>query len=517
MPLAEPITKSSVHAKEYVSSATLKALLENQCSSEDGTANCANSNAETLGDENVISPQIIQTSPTKAGQTVPPGPTGPSGPQGPAGPKGEPGEIGPQGPHGPPGEQGPQGEKGPEGGTGPQGPQGEQGPPGEAGATGPQGPPGPQGPRGETGATGPVGPQGKQGEQGPVGPQGPQGETGPQGLQGPQGDTGPAGPQGPPGLPPGEQDLVYVVWQDNTPGNWDILYRRNGGDFDASTINLSGTPTNSFRPAIAASDNSVHIVFEDDSSGNLDIFYRKSTDGGASYDLDINLSNNEGSSFEPSIAISEESVYVVWYDDTSGNYEILYRKSVDGGETFGPTENLSNDPRPSLSPSVTTSNGNVHVVWTDGFGDEVFYTRSTDDGDNFGPVINLSNDVGGSALPSIAVSINNVYVVWSLYNTDVGQYTDIAFRSSDDNGITFNNIINISNNVGISSDPKISTTGNNVYVVWRDTGDYNNIPENYEIFYRKSVDGGSSFESEFSNLSNNAGFSYVPSVASVIS
>jgi hypothetical protein len=46
---------------------------------------------------------------------------------------------------------------------------------------------------------------------------------------------------------------------------------------------------------------------------------------------------------------------------------------------------------------------------------------------------------------------------------------------------------------------------------------YTNPPENYEIFYRKSVDEGASFESEFLNLSNNAGFSYVPSVASVVS
>lgn len=71
---------------------------------------------------------------------------------------------------------------------------------------------------------------------------------------------------------------------------------------------------------------------------------------------------------------------------------------------------------------------------------------------------------------------------------------DIAFRRSNNDGITFDSIINISNNIGISSDPKISTTGNNVYVVRRDTGEYANIPENYEIFYRNSVDGGASFE-----------------------
>jgi hypothetical protein len=33
-------------------------------------------------------------------------------------------------------------------------------------------------------------------------------------------------------------------------------------------------------------------------------------------------------------------VYVVWYDATPGNEEILLRKSVNGGATFGSTVNV---------------------------------------------------------------------------------------------------------------------------------------------------------------------------------
>ena len=53
MPLADPLTKLmpfSVYAKEYYSTAQL----QNECSSEDGITNCANNNAETIGDENVV-------------------------------------------------------------------------------------------------------------------------------------------------------------------------------------------------------------------------------------------------------------------------------------------------------------------------------------------------------------------------------------------------------------------------------------------------------------------------------
>jgi hypothetical protein len=34
----------------------------------------------------------------------------------------------------------------------------------------------------------------------------------------------------------------------------------------------------------------------------------------------------------------------LWDDSSFGNVEILYRRSTDGGMTFGPTENLSNTP-----------------------------------------------------------------------------------------------------------------------------------------------------------------------------
>ena len=77
MPLADPLTKLmpfSVYAKSYSSSAQL----QNECSSEDGITNCANNNAETIGDENAVNPQVRQTS-IESGEGGSPGEQGPSG------------------------------------------------------------------------------------------------------------------------------------------------------------------------------------------------------------------------------------------------------------------------------------------------------------------------------------------------------------------------------------------------------------------------------------------------------
>ena len=108
---------------------------QNECSSEEGLTNCANNNAETIGDENIVNPQVRQTS-IKSGEDGSPGEQGPLG---------QTGATGATGAAGAQGLQGPQGQTGATVATGATGAQGQQGPQGATGATGPQGPPGESG------------------------------------------------------------------------------------------------------------------------------------------------------------------------------------------------------------------------------------------------------------------------------------------------------------------------------------------------------------------------------------
>jgi hypothetical protein len=142
-----------------------------------------------------------------------------------------------------------------------------------------------------------------------------------------------------------------------------------------------------------------------------------------------NLSNNAGFSTTQKIAISGSNVYVVWTDDTLGNNEIFFRVSYDKGANFEDEINLSNNAGGSAFPQVAISGSNVYVVWEDttlGNAD-VFFTRSTDNGATFGNAINLSNNAGGSFSPQIAVSGSKVYVVWE--DPALGNF-DIFFRAT---------------------------------------------------------------------------------------
>ena len=98
-------------------------------------------------------------------------------------------------------------------------------------------------------------------------------------------------------------------------------------------------------------------MWSDSDFGNVEIFYRRSTDGGMTFGPIDNLSNNGGFSNFPAIAAYENSVYVVWQDQdaiTEDN-EILYRKSTDGGTSFGTTVNLSNKDGNQGSPDIAAS------------------------------------------------------------------------------------------------------------------------------------------------------------------
>ena len=126
---------------------------------------------------------------------------------------------------------------------------------------------------------------------------------------------------------------VYIVWQDKTPGNSDILFRgsTNNGSTFASTKNLSNNDGESINAQISSVSDAVRIVWQDDTTtlGDSDIFFKASGNEGVTFGSTKNLSNNNGESSVPQIISSGGNIYVVWQDKTPGNFDIFFRKGVD--------------------------------------------------------------------------------------------------------------------------------------------------------------------------------------------
>lgn len=219
-----------------------------------------------------------------------------------------------------------------------------------------------------------------------------------------------------------------------------------------TTAQLSFTEGQSFNPQLAVFENNIYAVWTDNTTGNKEIFFSKSFDGGMNFEKEINLSYNNGTSAFPRMEVVDGKIFVTWYDYSLGKSEIYLAHSNDDGNTFE-TNVISNNAGASYNPWIKTDGKNVYVVWND----ETPY------------MVNVN--VKGP---------ENVDVV-------LGDL-DILIATSHDGGETYD-VFNLSDSKdNVSWDPRIAISGNNVYVVWNETtinGD--------EIFFSMSSDNGDTF------------------------
>ena len=301
---------------------------------------------------------------------------------------------------------------------------------------------------------------------------------------------------------------MLIVWQDISSGNGEILFSKSidGGATFSAPINISNNSRDSIYPSIVTDGTNILIVWQDGSTGNDEILFSKSTDGGTTFSVPKNLSNDVINSSNPSITTDGTNILVTWHDASSGNEEIRFSKSTDGGTTFSVPKNISNNSGESLRPSITTDGTNILVTWYDNSSGhyEILFSKSTDGGTTFSVPKNISNVIEDSNDPIIITDGTNILVIWN--DRPVINY-EIFFSKSTDGGTTFSVPKNISNTVGLSVDPSITTDGTNILVTWRDHSSGNG-----EILFSKSIDGGATFSAPI-NISNNSGISVEPSIA----
>lgn len=87
---------------------------------------------------------------------------------------------------------------------------------------------------------------------------------------------------------------------------------------------------------IATSGNNVYIAWWTNKTGNDEVMFKASTDGGKTFSDKMNLSNSTNSqSQDTQIAASDNNVYVSWWERNATNNEPVLRISNDKGKTFG--------------------------------------------------------------------------------------------------------------------------------------------------------------------------------------
>jgi hypothetical protein len=176
----------------------------------------------------------------------------------------------------------------------------------------------------------------------------------------------------------------------------------------------------------------------------------------------------------------------------------------------------------SGSPDIASlpNTGDVYVTWNEGVcvathcSHEILFVRSNNTGNIFSSPIQLSNHManGSSVYSSVSASVSasgikRIFVIWQ-ESTAPPQNGGILFRSSNDGGASFGNVLTLDGNWNQAASPVVASTINTpkVYTAWNDGASGNN-----EIIFATSTNNGASFGSTI-NLSDDPNDSVHPSI-----
>jgi hypothetical protein len=286
-------------------------------------------------------------------------------------------------------------------------------------------------------------------------------------------------------------DGIHVVWQDLTSGIAEICYKRSlsGGTTWSALQHLTWNSGASECPAVAAdSSNGIHVVWQDDTPGNVEIYYVKSSDRGATWGAARRLTWEYGVSVRPAIVVdSADRIHVAWQDDKTGTTEIYYRQSTDAGENWSAVRRLTWTSGISEDPALAVGSGtNIYVVWNDDTPgtQEIYFKRSTDGGATWNSARRLTwaaSDCWSPVLVKGSGSALHVFF-WA--------HGDIFTKKSMDGGASWSSARQLTWNEEWNNSPVAAVDSiNTVHLMWR--RDY--AHDEYDIFYRKSTDGGATW------------------------
>jgi PKD repeat protein len=293
-----------------------------------------------------------------------------------------------------------------------------------------------------------------------------------------------------PAIAIGRDDKLYVVWQDNRSGTWDIfLSTSTDGVTWSSERKISDSNNNEINPAIAIDTlNRAYTVWQDDRNVNQDIYIAASSNGFVTETVS-QITSNIANQIEPAVAVdSSNTVYVVWPDARNGSSDIYGAASNKGPWTNVPIVNSAGN---QSSPAIAVeSEGSIlHLLWVDdrSGNQDIYY--ATSNGLPSSPLSGSSiiDDTSGASQLAPAIVTNGSSKVFACWQdrrnvTANGGDTDLYFAELTSGSRT---------NVLVGDDGTNSNQGEpaigigeygHPYLVWTD-----GRSANTEIYYAGST------------------------------
>ncbi len=181
--------------------------------------------------------------------------------------------------------------------------------------------------------------------------------------------------------------------------------------YDASI----GPPKRIPYPSAATnSDGSLFVAWADKEKGEYNIVVARSDDSGTTWSEPVQVNDvDTGDQWMTAIAVDANDIlHAAWFDARTGNINLYYANSTDGGRTWSPNLRITDQETPSNAFSLgeylglaADRNGAACMVWTDGRngGSAIYFARTAGlplvPVDRFPPVRAASRGSKPRALP----------------------------------------------------------------------------------------------------------------------
>jgi hypothetical protein len=283
--------------------------------------------------------------------------------------------------------------------------------------------------------------------------------------------------------------MTINVASNVTAGTYSITVYGNSASpvySDNCAVSVTVTTVLPAAKSTGTSEPTLPLSSEPQSLDNYEIYYKASNDGGESWSAEWNLTENTADDLTPSILqAANGTLWLAWTSWRTGNPEIFYKVSHNMGVTWSSdtqlTVNLAQDARPSIAQM---QDGRIWIAWhTSRFGHyEIMYkiyngtVWLTDY-----QLTSLATENTSASLLQTADGV--IWVFWDQYNEVVADAADIYYVQSSNNGGSWSTPTRFTSDTWEDVWPcAVQSDDSRVWVVWT-----SNRTGNWDTFYRNSL------------------------------
>ena len=210
------------------------------------------------------------------------------------------------------------------------------------------------------------------------------------------------------------------------------VYSGDAGGSYTGPVFISDPAQLSSLPAIAATGSRVYLMWDQVAlaAAPVEIFVSQSFDDGWHWEPPVFFKDPMVNSSRIDLYASDENCYMTWEDERHGSSQIYFSMTNDNGNSWSEdimiSENTGNN---HYCPEVVADGNRIHIVWHDASTQHIMYRFSADNGNTWEPSQDISNGER-TTWPTIAAENGKIYIVYQITND--GTVWDIGFRSAMD-------------------------------------------------------------------------------------